>query len=92
MTQQISAPEAPHVASRLDWAWRIGPLLAAGVIGVIMFWVPLVLAAAPLTLGFAVTALRRVGGHPLVWLGLILSVLLSAWLVATVVNIFVNGR
>jgi hypothetical protein len=57
-----------------------------------MFWVPLALAAAPLALGFAVTALRRVGGHPLVWIGLILSALLSTWLVAAVVNVIVNGR
>ncbi len=78
---------------RTDLLWRLAPLASALVVLAANRLIPAALVLSPLSLAVAVLAFRRSERRSaLLWLGLTVSLLLNIWLVATIVNIVLNGR
>ena len=76
-----------------DRAWRVAPLVFAGIVFVAAILIPVSLVLAPLPLGVGVAAYRRTERRGvLLWVGLALALWLNMWLVALIVNLVLNGR
>ena len=76
-----------------DRAWRVAPLVFAGIVFVGAFLIPVMLVLAPLSLAVSVAAYRRTERRGvLLGVGLALALCLNIWLVALIVNLVLNGR